>query len=98
MSFDSLGLSAELLRALETQGYSEPTPIQAKAIPHVLEGQPFVHPDAMGADRHHEFKVLSLDARDCRILWERTAWEGRPGAAPLRGPSGGSSRGDGPGA
>ena len=38
MSFDSLGLSVELLRALETQGYSEPTPIQAKAIPVVLQG------------------------------------------------------------
>ncbi len=50
----------------------------AKAIPHVLEGQPFVHPDAMGADRHHQFKVLSLDARDGRVLWERTAWEGTP--------------------
>jgi outer membrane protein assembly factor BamB len=50
----------------------------AKAIPHVLEGQPFVHPDAMGADRHHTFKVLSLDARDGSLLWERTAWEGVP--------------------
>ena len=50
----------------------------AKAIPHVLEGQPFVHPDAMGADRRHQFKVLSLDARDGRVLWERTAWEGTP--------------------
>ena len=50
----------------------------AGAIPHVLEGQPFVHPDAMGADRRHQFKVLSLDARDGRVLWERTAWEGTP--------------------
>jgi outer membrane protein assembly factor BamB len=48
------------------------------AIPHVLEGKPFVHPDAMGADRHHTFKVLSLDARDGSVLWERTAWEGVP--------------------
>jgi ATP-dependent RNA helicase RhlE len=39
MSFDSLGLSAELLRAIDEQGYSEPTPIQRKAIPIVLEGK-----------------------------------------------------------
>ncbi len=39
MSFDSLGLSAALLRAVSDQGYSEPTPIQKKAIPVVLEGK-----------------------------------------------------------
>jgi len=39
MSFDSLGLRAELLRAVSEQGYSEPTPIQKQAIPLVLEGR-----------------------------------------------------------
>lgn len=38
MSFESLGLSAELLRAVSEQGYSEPTPVQEKAIPAILEG------------------------------------------------------------
>ncbi len=39
MSFDTLGLSAELLRAISEQGYNEPTPIQRSAIPVVLEGK-----------------------------------------------------------
>ena len=39
MSFDSLGLSAELLRAISDKGYGEPTPIQIKAIPVILEGK-----------------------------------------------------------
>ncbi|MBT2970756.1 MAG: DEAD/DEAH box helicase [Candidatus Thiodiazotropha sp. (ex Ctena orbiculata)] len=39
MSFENLGLSAELLRALDEQGYSEPTPIQRKAIPAILAGR-----------------------------------------------------------
>jgi ATP-dependent RNA helicase RhlE len=39
MLFNELGLSAELLRAVEEQGYSEATPIQHKAIPLILEGQ-----------------------------------------------------------
>ncbi|MEM8807380.1 MAG: DEAD/DEAH box helicase [Cyanobacteria bacterium P01_G01_bin.38] len=39
MLFETLGLSAELLRAVKEQGYSEPTPIQRQAIPAVLEGQ-----------------------------------------------------------
>ncbi|MFT5319746.1 MAG: ATP-dependent RNA helicase RhlE [Chlamydiales bacterium] len=44
MSFDSLGLMAELLRAVSEQGYSEPTPIQSQAIPVILEGR-----DVLGA-------------------------------------------------
>lgn len=39
MSFESLGLSAELLRAVREQGYTTPTPIQSKAIPVVLQGK-----------------------------------------------------------
>jgi ATP-dependent RNA helicase RhlE len=38
-SFADLGLSAPLLRSLATEGYATPTPIQAKAIPHVLAGR-----------------------------------------------------------
>jgi len=38
MSFDTLGLSAELLRAVREQGYTQPTPIQTKAIPTILGG------------------------------------------------------------
>ncbi|MBO9153316.1 DEAD/DEAH box helicase [Chitinophaga sp. GCM10012297] len=36
MSFEKLSLIAPILRALETQGYSTPTPIQTQAIPVVL--------------------------------------------------------------
>ena len=39
MSFTTLGLSAELLRAVGEQGYTEPTPIQRQAIPTILEGK-----------------------------------------------------------
>lgn len=39
MSFDSLGLSDPLLKAIAKKGYTEPSPIQAKAIPVVLEGR-----------------------------------------------------------
>ncbi|KQR89733.1 RNA helicase [Burkholderia sp. Leaf177] len=38
MSFDSLGLSEPLLRAVIEQGYTTPTPIQSQAIPAVLNG------------------------------------------------------------
>lgn len=38
MSFDSLGLAPELLRALSELGYAQPTPIQQQAIPMMLDG------------------------------------------------------------
>ncbi|HXF17666.1 MAG TPA: DEAD/DEAH box helicase [Burkholderiales bacterium] len=39
MSFSDLGLAPELLRAIADQGYTEATPVQAKAIPAILDGQ-----------------------------------------------------------
>lgn len=44
MSFNSLGLAAELLRAVAEKGYGEPTPIQRQAIPIILKGR-----DILGA-------------------------------------------------
>ena len=38
LSFDQLGLSAQLLRTLKDANYTTPTPIQTKAIPLLLEG------------------------------------------------------------
>ena len=38
MTFTELGLRAEILRAIDAQGYDAPTPIQAQAIPLVLAG------------------------------------------------------------
>ncbi len=37
--FSSLNLDPQILRAVEEQGYTEPTPIQAQAIPQVLAGR-----------------------------------------------------------
>ena len=39
MSFESLGLRAELLRAVAEKGYNKATPIQQQAIPLILEGR-----------------------------------------------------------
>jgi ATP-dependent RNA helicase RhlE len=39
MSFEKLGLLAEISRAVSEKGYSAPTPIQVQAIPTVLEGR-----------------------------------------------------------
>ena len=39
MSFNKLGLSVELLRAIDEQGYRQATPIQQQAIPLILESR-----------------------------------------------------------
>jgi len=37
--FSSLNLDSQILRAIEEEGYTEPTPIQKQAVPHVLAGR-----------------------------------------------------------
>ncbi|MFZ3182501.1 MAG: DEAD/DEAH box helicase, partial [Methylocystis silviterrae] len=39
MTFSDLGLNEILLRALEREGYTTPTPVQAQAIPALLQGR-----------------------------------------------------------
>jgi ATP-dependent RNA helicase RhlE len=39
MSFDNLGLRVELLKAIKTKGYVDPTPIQVRSIPLILDGR-----------------------------------------------------------
>ena len=41
-SFEAIGLVAPLVRALHAEGYTQPTPIQVEAIPHVLQGRDLV--------------------------------------------------------
>lgn len=40
------------------------------------DGSEFVHPDAVGANLKHTFKVICLDRDTGKILWERVAYEG----------------------
>ena len=51
----------------------------AKAVKHTVEdGKEFLHPDSVGADHKHAFKVICLDRESGKILWQVTAWEGTP--------------------
>lgn len=50
----------------------------AKAVTHMLDDKEFVHPDSVGANKKHTFKVLCLDRDSGKILWQATAWEGTP--------------------
>lgn len=50
----------------------------AKAAKHMLGDKEFVHPDSIGADRKHQFKVIALNRESGKVVWEVTAWEGTP--------------------
>ncbi|HSS08078.1 MAG TPA: DEAD/DEAH box helicase [Rhodanobacteraceae bacterium] len=61
MNFDSLGLSPALLRALAEHGYTEPTPIQAAAIPIALEGRDLLAGAQTGTGKTAAFALPLLD-------------------------------------
>jgi superfamily II DNA/RNA helicase len=61
MSFADLGLSSELLRAVEDSGYGEPTPIQRAAIPSVLMGKDLVGIAQTGTGKTAGFVLPMID-------------------------------------
>lgn len=61
MSFASLGLSAPLLKAISEQGYEKPSPIQAKAIPAVLDGKDVMAAAQTGTGKTAGFTLPILD-------------------------------------
>lgn len=63
MSFESLGLSPELLQAVRDAGYTTPTPIQEQAIPVVLQGR-----DVLGIAQTGTGKTASFTLPMIEIL------------------------------
>ncbi|MEW5703420.1 MAG: DEAD/DEAH box helicase [Pseudomonadota bacterium] len=61
MSFADLGLSDELLRAIEESGYVTPTPIQARAIPYVLMGRDMLGCAQTGTGKTASFTLPMID-------------------------------------
>lgn len=60
MSFDSLGLDPALLRAVESSGYTSPSPIQAQAIPAVLAGNDILAAAQTGTGKTAGFSLPLL--------------------------------------
>ncbi|MBV8687163.1 MAG: DEAD/DEAH box helicase [Alphaproteobacteria bacterium] len=61
MSFADLGLSDELLRAVEESGYSDPTPIQRQAIPSVLMNRDLIGIAQTGTGKTAAFVLPMID-------------------------------------
>ncbi len=61
MGFTSLGLSAPILKAVEAQGYSTPSPIQLQAIPAVIEGKDVMAAAQTGTGKTAGFTLPLLE-------------------------------------
>ncbi|MDV6314920.1 DEAD/DEAH box helicase [Idiomarina sp. HP20-50] len=61
MTFSELGLCPEILAALSRQGYTEPTPIQAQAIPPVLAGNDVMAAAQTGTGKTAGFTLPILE-------------------------------------
>ncbi|AXA94078.1 DEAD/DEAH box helicase [Massilia sp. YMA4] len=75
--FSDFGLSADILRALTDQGYEYPTPIQAQAIPVVLQGR-----DVMGAAQTGTGKTAGFSLPIIQLLLAHA----NPSMSPARHP------------
>jgi superfamily II DNA/RNA helicase len=77
--FADFGLAPEILRALSDQGYVHPTPIQAKAIPLVLEGK-----DVMGAAQTGTGKTAGFSLPIIQLLLAHASSSMSPARHPVR--------------
>lgn len=67
VSFQSLGLSAELLRAVSEEGYTTPTPVQIQAIPIILTGADIMALAQTGTGKTAGFTLPLLQRLNAKI-------------------------------
>ncbi|GGC84868.1 DEAD/DEAH box helicase [Undibacterium terreum] len=77
--FEDFGLAPEILRALSDQGYVHPTPIQAEAIPVVLQGR-----DVMGAAQTGTGKTAGFALPIIQLLMAHASASASPARHPVR--------------
>ncbi len=64
VKFSDLGISGEILRAVEEMGYTTPSPIQSQAIPFVLEGRDVIGQAQTGTGKTAAFAIPIIDLVD----------------------------------
>lgn len=79
MHFEDLGFSPDILKALTEQGYTHPTPIQAQAIPVVLQGR-----DVMGAAQTGTGKTAGFSLPMLQLLLAHANHSMSPAKHPVR--------------
>ncbi len=62
--FSDLGVSEEILRAVEDMGFTQPSPIQAQSIPYLLEGHDLIGQAQTGTGKTASFAIPIIDQVD----------------------------------
>ena len=94
VTFESLGLSDAMLKALEKKGYGYPTTIQAEAIPHFMQWKDVIAKAPTGTGKTFAFGIPMIEHVDPAVpevqgrmlcissrsiwCWPAIAWKGRP--------------------
>ena len=79
IQFSSLNLDPQILRAVEEEGYTTPTPIQAQAIPHVLAGRDLMAMAQTGTGKTAAFTLPLL-----QLLLPHANTSASPARHPIR--------------
>ena len=67
IKFSDLGISEEILRAVEEMGYTQPSPIQLQAIPFVLQGRDLIGQAQTGTGKTAAFAIPIIDLVDAEF-------------------------------
>src|ERR671932_632010 len=79
-NFGSLGLSQAVLRSLGEMGFDEPTPVQARVIPCLLEGRDVVAQALTGTGKTAAFGIPIVERIDTRAPRPVGCWTISPAA------------------
>ncbi|MEN8764709.1 MAG: DEAD/DEAH box helicase [Wenyingzhuangia sp.] len=71
MTFESLGLSEAIVKAINKKGYTKPSPIQQKAIPHILQGKDVLASAQTGTGKTAGFTLPLLHSLSTQNKWKR---------------------------
>jgi ATP-dependent RNA helicase RhlE len=78
-TFDQLGLIEPILKALQHEGYTHPTPIQAQSIPYLLEGR-----DLLGCAQTGTGKTAAFAIPMIQLMVNSQGGSQRGGRSPIR--------------
>lgn len=79
ITFDQLGLIEPILKALQHEGYTHPTPIQSQSIPHLLEGR-----DLLGCAQTGTGKTAAFAIPMIQRMYTSGGGTARGGCRPIR--------------
>lgn len=67
IKFEDLGIAENIVKALEDYGYEEPTPIQEKTIPFIIQGRDLIGQSQTGTGKTASFGLPLIQKIDINL-------------------------------